>query len=87
LLLQAGLAEVTLGRPYLMPPSVPADRVAIMRKAFADTFKDPGFIGDSKRLSLGVNSSKTGEQIQQLVAETYRTPPKVIDRLRKLSLH
>jgi tripartite-type tricarboxylate transporter receptor subunit TctC len=70
-----------------MPPGVPADRVTIMRKALADTFKDPGFLADSKRLSLGVNSSKTGEQIQQLVADTYRTPPKVIDRLRKLSLH
>lgn len=87
LLLQAGLAEVTLGRPYLMPPNVPADRVAIMRKAFADTFKDPGFVADSKKMSLGVNSSKSGEQIQQLITETYRTPPKVIDRLRKLSLH
>ena len=87
LLLQAGLAEVTLGRPYLMPPNVPADRVAIMRKAFADTFRDPGFVADSKKMSLGVNSSKSGEQIQQLITETYRTPPKVIDRLRKLSLH
>jgi tripartite-type tricarboxylate transporter receptor subunit TctC len=87
LLLQAGLAEVTLGRPYLMPPDVPADRVAAMRKALADTFKDPAFLADSKRMSLGVNTPKTGEQIQQLIAETYRIPPKVIDRLRKLSLH
>jgi tripartite-type tricarboxylate transporter receptor subunit TctC len=78
---------VTMGRPYLMPPSVPADRVAIMRKALADTFKDPGFVADSKRMSLGVNTPKSGEQIQQLIANTYRTPPKTIDRLRKLSLH
>lgn len=87
LLLQAGLAEVTLGRPYVMPPNVPADRVAIMRKAFANTFQDPGFVSDSRRMALGVNSPRTGEQIQQLIAETYRAPPKVIDRLRKLSLH
>jgi tripartite-type tricarboxylate transporter receptor subunit TctC len=86
-LLQAGLAEVTLGRPYLMPPGVPADRVALMRKALADTFKDPGFVADAKRMALGVNTPKSGEQIQQLIADTYRTPPKVIDRLRKLSLH
>jgi tripartite-type tricarboxylate transporter receptor subunit TctC len=86
-LLQAGLAEVTLGRPYLMPPSVPPERVAIMRKALADTFKDPAFVADSKRMSLGVNTPKSGEQIQQLIADTYRTPPKTIDRLRKLSLH
>ncbi len=87
LLLQAGLAEVTLGRPYLMPPGVPADRVAAMRKAFADMFRDAGFLADATRMSLGVSSSKTGEQIQQLIADTYRTPPKTIDRLRKLSLH
>jgi len=86
-LLQAGLAEVSLGRPYLMPPGVPAARVAIMRKALADTFRDPALLADSKRMSLGVNTPKTGEQIQQLISETYSTPPKTIDRLRKLSLH
>jgi tripartite-type tricarboxylate transporter receptor subunit TctC len=87
LLLQAGLAEVTLGRPYLMPPNVPADRVAAMRKALEDTFKDLAFLADSKRMSLGVNSPRTGAQIQRLIEETYRTPPKIVDRLRKLSLH
>ncbi len=87
LLLQAGLAEVTLGRPYLMPPNVPPDRVAAMRTALEDTFKDPAFLADSKRMSLGVSSPHTGAQIQRLIEETYRTPPKIVDRLRKLSLH
>ena len=87
LLLQAGLAEVTLGRPYLMPPGVPAIRVAAMRKAMEDTFKDPGFVADANRLSLGVTAPKTGAQIQALIAETYRTPPKIVARLRKLSLN
>jgi tripartite-type tricarboxylate transporter receptor subunit TctC len=87
LLLQAGLAEVTLGRPYLMPPNVPADRVAAMRTAWEDTFRDPAFLADSKRMSLGVSSPRTGAQIQRLIEETYRTPPQIVDRLRKLSLH
>jgi tripartite-type tricarboxylate transporter receptor subunit TctC len=87
LLLQAGLAEVTLGRPFVMPPDVPADRVAAMREAMAQTFRDAGFLADSKRMSLGVNTPRTGEQIQQLIADTYRTPPKIVERLRKLSLH
>jgi len=86
-LLLAGLAEVSLGRPYLMPPGVPTDRVAVMRKALADTFRDPAFLADSKRMALGVNTPKTGEQIQQLIVQTYSAPPKTIDRLRKLSLH
>jgi hypothetical protein len=38
-------------------------------------------------MSLGVNAPRTGEQLQQLISDTYKTPPKVVDRLRKLSLH
>jgi len=87
LLLQAGLAEITLGRPYLMPPDVPADRVAIMRKALEDTFKDPGFVADANRMALGVNAPRTGAQIQKMLDDAYRTPPNVVARLRKLSLH
>lgn len=86
-LMQAGLAMVTLGRPYLMPPGVPADRVALMRKAFEDTFNDPGFRSDANRMALGVNTPKTGADIQRLIEDAYRIPPKTIDRLRKLSLH
>ena len=87
LLLEAGVAEVTLGRPYLMPPGVPPDRVALMRAAMDATFTDPDFLADSKRMSLGVNTPKSGAQIQKLIEDTYRTPPKVIDRLRKITLH
>ena len=36
---------------------------------------------------LGVNTPKSGVQIQKLIEDTYRTPPKVIDRLRKITLH
>src|SRR6476619_2092708 len=33
-------ARQALGRPYLAPPGIPADRVAALRKAFTDTMKD-----------------------------------------------
>ena len=87
LLLQAGLAEVTLGRPYLMPPNVPGEFVTVMRKSLFAVFGDPAFLADSKRMNLGVNRPRTGEQVQNLIQQTYRTPPKVIERLRQLSLH
>jgi tripartite-type tricarboxylate transporter receptor subunit TctC len=86
-LMQAGLTMVTLGRPYLLPPGVPSDRVAIMRKAFADTFDDPAFRADANRMSLGVTAPKTGTQVQTLIEDAYRIPPQTIGRLRKLSLH
>jgi tripartite-type tricarboxylate transporter receptor subunit TctC len=86
-LLQAGLAQVTMGRPYLMPPGVPQDRVAIMRKALEDTFKDAAFLADSNRLALGVDNPRTGAQIQRMLDEAYRMPPNIVARLRTLSLH
>jgi tripartite-type tricarboxylate transporter receptor subunit TctC len=84
-LLRAGLAEVTLGRPYLLPPGVPVERVTAMRAAMEATFKDPEFRADSTRMALGVNTPKTGDDIQKLLEETYRTPPAIVARLRKLS--
>jgi tripartite-type tricarboxylate transporter receptor subunit TctC len=87
LLLKAGLAEVALGRPYLMPPNVPPDRVAVMRKAMFETFTDPGFLAETNRMNLGVHSPRTGEQLQQTIEEAYRTPPEIVRRLRQLSLH
>ena len=87
MLLTAGLAEVAAGRPYLMPPNVPVDRVALMRKAVLATFSDPGFRADAKRMNLGVTSPRDGDQLQKLIEDTYRTPPDVVRRLRQLSLH
>jgi tripartite-type tricarboxylate transporter receptor subunit TctC len=86
-LLQVGLAQVTMGRPYLMPPGVPEDRVALMRKAFEDTLKDPAFIAEAGRLSLGVRNSRTGPQLQAMLEEAYKTPPNIVARLRTISLH
>jgi tripartite-type tricarboxylate transporter receptor subunit TctC len=85
-LLQAGLAQVTMGRPYLMPPGVPQDRVAIMRKALEDTFKDAAFVADANRLALGVDP-RTGAQVQQMLEEAYKMPPNIVARLRTLLLH
>ena len=41
-LIEAGAGPLGTGRPFLMPPGVPAERVAAMQKAMTDTFKDPG---------------------------------------------
>ena len=34
-------ARSEMGRPFVLPPGVPADRVAMLRRAFIDTTKDP----------------------------------------------
>ena len=85
LLMQAASAPQALGRPMLAPPSVPADRVAALRKALADTFADKDFQADAEKIGLIVNAPRTGEQLQDVITKAYATPSHVVDRLRKLN--
>jgi len=87
LLLTASFAPLQSGRPYLMPPGVPADRVAAMQAAFMDTFKDPEFVAEANKRGLGVNSPRSGRELQELLERVYtKTPAHVIERLRKISM-
>ena len=84
-LIEAGAGPLGTGRPFLMPPGVPAERVAAMQKAMTDTFKDPAFLEEAKKRQLDVNSQRTGQELQALVQRIYtQTTPHVITRLRKI---
>jgi tripartite-type tricarboxylate transporter receptor subunit TctC len=85
LLMQAALAPLALGRPLVMPPGVPAERVAAMRQALADTFADPDFVADAQKLGLVVNAPRTGQQLQDVIDQAYAAPPRVLERLRALN--
>jgi tripartite-type tricarboxylate transporter receptor subunit TctC len=39
-------------RPFVAPPGVPKDRLEVLRKAFAATFKDPEFLADAEKSKL-----------------------------------
>jgi tripartite-type tricarboxylate transporter receptor subunit TctC len=86
LLMVAAFAPLQSGRPYLMPPGVPPERVAAMSKAMMDTFKDPDFIAEAEKRGLGVNSPRTGKELHDLLTQVYtKTPPHIIERLQKIS--
>jgi len=84
-LAQVAFAGLALGRPFLMPPGVPADRVAIMRKALMDVFADRDFIAEAEKLQLSVSSVRTGEQLQKEISDAYKSPPELVARLRRLA--
>ena len=42
-------SSLAFGRPFVLPPGAPADRVAILRKAFSDMFADRDFLADAAR--------------------------------------
>jgi tripartite-type tricarboxylate transporter receptor subunit TctC len=84
LLIEQAAAPLAVGRPYVMPPDVPAERVEAMRAAFMATMRDPEFQAEQARMQLGADQPKSGAQIQDIVVRAYRSPPQVLDRIRRI---
>lgn len=84
LLFAAAYGPLSLGRPFVLPPEVPADRVAAMRKAFMDTINNPEFRAEAGKQGLLIDSPRSGEQLQQEITRLYATPPDVVKRLRRI---
>lgn len=76
------LARETLGRPFLAPPGVPADRAAALRAAFAATLRDPAFKKDAEQARLDTDLV-TGEEADVILKEAAAAPPEVINRLKQ----
>ena len=76
------MARLDIGRPFFLPPNVPADRVAALRAAFDPTLKDPAYLAEAEKLKIDVDPL-TGEQVAALVEQVSRTPPELVDRVRK----
>jgi tripartite-type tricarboxylate transporter receptor subunit TctC len=72
-------AGQVMGRPFLAPPGLPAERLAALRKAFMDTMKDAAFLAEADKLKLEIRPV-SGEAVQKLVADLYSTPPEVIKK-------
>jgi tripartite-type tricarboxylate transporter receptor subunit TctC len=85
LLLQAAFAPLSIGRPLLMPPGVPAERVEAMGKALSETFADAEFIAEARKIGLSVNRPRSGAELLQTIERAYQSPPHIVDRLRKLN--
>jgi tripartite-type tricarboxylate transporter receptor subunit TctC len=67
--------------PFILPPAVPQDRVAMIRDAFMKTMKDPEFIKDAERLGFDVDPV-SGDVIGKLIDEIEAAPQDVIDDLK-----
>jgi tripartite-type tricarboxylate transporter receptor subunit TctC len=77
------LAPSDMGRPYVGPPEVPPDRAQALRAAFDATVSDPVVVAELKKQTLDVNPL-TGRQMEELVANAYRTPDEIVARARGL---
>ena len=76
-------SSVEFGRPYVFPPDVPKERVAVMRKAIADAARDPELLTEAERLKLDM-AYRPPEHLERLVSQLYDTPAGTIETVRKL---
>jgi len=70
------------GRPYIVAPEVPKERVEALRKAFMAAMKDPNLIADAKKMNLEIDPMP-GEEVQALVQKAYASPANVVERAKK----
>lgn len=70
-------------RPFMVPPKTPKDRLEILRKAFAETLKDPEFIAEAKKSKFAA-TYVSGEEIEKYVSEMLAITPKAKESLQFL---
>ena len=79
--LDLALARLEFGRPFFMPPNVPAERVAAIRRAFDAVMKDKEFLDEADKLKIEVDPLG-GEQVAALIEQIYKTPAATVERVR-----
>jgi tripartite-type tricarboxylate transporter receptor subunit TctC len=76
-------AQPTFGRPYIVAPEVPPDRVAALRKAFAAAMRDPELLAEAGKIHLDVVDPMSGADLQALVARLFATPPDIVAKTKQ----
>lgn len=74
---------VATSRALGLAPGVPADRLALLRKAYDATVKDPAFLREGEKRRLDLNP--TGhERVEKVIAEVFATPPALVQRMQAI---
>lgn len=76
-------AGLSFGRPYLVPPGVPPERVAALRKALEETVKDPDFLAAAAKAKLDVTLI-SGTEMDRMIAELKTTPKDIVAKVSAL---
>ena len=71
-----------LGRVYVSPPAMPAERLKALRAAFMATAADPEFLADAARMQFDVNPA-SGEEVEAFIARVVASSPEVVERARR----
>jgi len=79
-------SQAIFGRPFVLPPSVPAQRVTALRKAFMAAFSDPELLAEAQKIKLDIEAL-SGEEVQALVSKAFALPPRIAERAKQALIY
>ena len=71
------------GRPMMVAPGTPADRVNILREAYVKSMSNPELLAEAKKARMDIEPV-SGEQLQALAKRVLNQPPAVLKRVKKI---
>lgn len=69
-----------IGLPLLGPPGIPADRLEILRKSYAQLVQDKDYRAEAEQRGLPVGRAISGTELETLVRESLSTVPEEVLR-------
>lgn len=75
-------SQGVFGRPYVLPPGVPADRVAALRKAFTAALNDKDLQAEARKIRLDLEPL-SGEEVQSMVTRLFAMPKSIVTRAKQ----
>ena len=73
---------VQMGRPFVLPPQVPAERVKAIRLAFSQMIKDQDFVAENTKEGRDL-AYVDGEEMQKLYERVSQAPKSMADRIKE----
>jgi tripartite-type tricarboxylate transporter receptor subunit TctC len=74
---------LTMARPFVAPPGVPAERLAALRSAFDAAHRDPAFLAEGDKLGIDI-SPVTAADMSRALDEMAHATPEVFDYMKRL---
>jgi tripartite-type tricarboxylate transporter receptor subunit TctC len=75
-------SQTNFGRPYVVAPEVPRERVDMLRRAFMATMQDGELVAEARRMQVDV-MPVSGEDLQAMIARMYATPKDLLETARQ----
>ncbi len=81
-LIEIVISPDVVGRPFSTTPGVPADRLKVLRDAFAATVKDAEFLAEAKKQNIEI-APISAEDVEQMMINLFKTPPELVKAARE----